>query len=216
MYWNGRERTGEDPKELIARSMHARTRSTQGDRRRRARNEEPIDLGLCPVTRNVVRRFRQLVDWSEPADGAKGRPEGGNYDVFLSFGSPDLKFARRVHEGLVRGTGSKVFFSDALVNHGPFGEEVDRALDGASAFVAVASRPEHLRRPWVRYEWGSFHNDVMARGEPEKAPYLAFVDGVSPDSLPRPFRWRGSLIDAKEMGYDAAIRKLCEMCKRVG
>ena len=110
--------------------------------------------------------------------------------MFISFGSEDEELARRVCARLNGEGNHRAFFSDATLNHGPFARQIDHALDTAWAFVAVGSRVEYLHKSWVRYEWESYHNDILSGRKPQQTPFVAFVTDIDLNDLPRPFRER--------------------------
>jgi hypothetical protein len=206
-YWNGRERTGKDLAAVIDQSLRAHAGRPEVTSEAAVGRHE-VQLDLCPVTRNVIRRCTRLAGPS--SHGAK-EPPPAPFDVFLSFGHQDRHLARQVYDGLSASPGRRVFFSDCTLDHGPFARQIDRALDTASAFVAVASRPEHFERPWVRYEWESFHNDILSgRKKEEDTPFIAFVSGVALRDLPRPFMQREAL-DAGGGRLEEALARLCAL-----
>src|SRR5205823_1174907 len=74
-------------------------------------------FGLCPVTRNVVKRY--LLTESDVEPSRKPPPESKNPDVFLSFPSEDRRLARKLIEYL-RARGRRVFFSEETMYHPNF------------------------------------------------------------------------------------------------
>lgn len=207
MYWNGLDRTGEEPAAVIKQRMIARARNRHGGEESSVGDSALPSFDLCPVTRNVILRFGQLA--SQPGLARAGEAAPERYQVFVSFASEDRAFAREAYTALRERFGETIFFSDVSLDYGPFGEQIDRALEQARALVLVGTRPEHLRKRWVQYEWGSFHNDVLSARKPESSSLVAFVDGLRIDQLPRPFRYYQSLIDTHAAGRDEALRLLC-------
>jgi len=192
VFWNGEDRTGDEPTSVIEDFLQHRGSSwaqVEETLRKNAAPNPPGDpLDLCPVTRTIVERHRQIraaeqVSSPFPATGS-------HFDVFVSFASEDLALARLVFNELSATANHQVFFSDVTMTGGAFGEQIDRALDSSWAFVAVGTRTEHLHKSWVEYEWRNFHNDLNSGRKPENSPFLAFVSGIDPQDLPRPFRVR--------------------------
>jgi len=146
--------------------------------------EKPLDL--CPATRHIIERYLYL---DAAALSTQPRPSGGaSVDIFISFHSQDADLASKVFRHLQGKKGRSVFFSNESLHQADFGHAIDRALDEAKYLVAVVTRPEYLERPYVRFEWWSFYNDILAKRKPE-AQLLAFVpQGVELRDLPRAFR----------------------------
>jgi hypothetical protein len=116
-------------------------------------------FGLCPVTRNVVKRY--LLAESKAIGDCQTAPETKSPDVFLSFPSEDRKLARKVFDYL-QAKGRRVFFSEETMYHPNFGNVIDEAIDGARALVVVCSQLERLLKSYVRYEWTAFHNTTTS------------------------------------------------------
>ncbi len=193
IYWDGEDRTGDEPKAVIGDFLKGRRSSwpqLEDHIRRNAAPEPPGDpFDLCPVSRTIVRRHLQLQATEPPAP-----TPGEAFEVFISFASEDRALARRVFDHLSATTRRRVFFSDLTLTGGAFGEQIDRALDSVWSFVAVGSRLEHLNKSWVSYEWRNFHNDLTSGRKPPHSPFLAFVSGIDPRDLPRPLRVQPAVI----------------------
>jgi hypothetical protein len=119
------------------------------------------------------------------------------YDVFLSHkqldpgGEPsrDAVLAREVFEYL-SGQGLRVFLGAVSLEQlgiAAYKKAIDDALDSAQVLVAVGTSAENLESQWVRYEWESFFNDILS-GRKTKGRVFSYVDGVSPNALPRTLR----------------------------
>lgn len=190
VYWDGEDRTGHELTDVIEAFLQRRGSSwgnLEENLRKNAAPNAPGDpLDLCPVTRTIIGRHRQL----RSAEQASPHfPTGGGpFDVFLSFASEDRTLAKRVFDELAVTANHRVFFSDVTMAGGAFADQIDSALDSARAFVAVGTRIEHLQKSWVKYEWRNFHNDLNSGRKPENSPFLAFVSGIDPRDLPRPLR----------------------------
>jgi hypothetical protein len=139
-------------------------------------------FGLCPVTRNLIRRFLLLEDRTLPLQGSQP-------DVFLSFASEDIAFASQVHSFL-RSCGNDVFFSEESVHESNFGDAIDRALKSAKSMVVVGTETRHFFKPWVRYEWQSFHNDILAGRKPWNTSLVTLAVNPDHDALPRALVFR--------------------------
>ncbi len=158
---------------------------------------------LCPVTKNLMKRHLLLqAEEAEPAAIAEA-----DFDVFISFSRTDTSAAKRVHDFLVE-KGYRVFFSEETLHESDFGPAIDAGLDSAACLVGVATKPENLKRPWVRYEWTTFFYDIMSKRKKHQNPMIvAFFSGFHPADLPRPFRlykW----IEYDECAFDRRLDEL--------
>jgi hypothetical protein len=120
-----------------------------------------------------------------------------HWDVFVSFknlgpdGHPteDSRLARQVFDRLSQIELSVFFSSISLESLGvsAYQKAIDNALDAAKVLVAVGTSPENLESQWVRYEWGSFYNDILS-GIKRDAKLFAYVKGIDIPHLPRVLR----------------------------
>lgn len=165
-----------------------------------------IPLDLCPVTRRIIRRYI----------ATQGQPpvvEGEPCDVFISFGQPDLKLANTVYDSIHARTSNRVFFSKETVQHSSFYPQINEALDSATHLIAVASRPEHLGREWVRYEWETFHAAILSGRKRRrlssggKPQLLSFIKGFKAVDLPTPL-WRYQAVEVTRRGLEPALTEL--------
>lgn len=151
-------------------------------------------FGLCPVTRNVIRRFL-LMEQDETSSVEERRsekvepPVSQAPDVFLSFASEDLPLAEQVYSFLQK-TGREVFFSNETLHQANFSDAVDDALRVAKSLVVVGTQTERFYKPWVRYEWQSFHNDILAGRKPWETPLVTLAELPDKSLLPRPLVFR--------------------------
>ena len=152
---------------------------------------------LCPVTRNLVRRYLRL-EHDEPTTSQIASdvpsPDSNTIkstkpDVFLTFASEDLPLARKVFSFL-RQKGRSVFFSQESIHQGNFGDAIDAALKEAKSLVVVGTAADYFFKPWVRYEWQSFHNDILGGRKPWDTPLVAFASRIDRESMPRPLMFR--------------------------
>ena len=160
-------------------------------------------FGLCPVTRNVIKRYLLMEDRAPVSASSR---TADSYDIFLSFSSEDRNLARKVFTFLRR-AGSRVFFSDETLHHTNFASAVDQALEVARAFVVVGTRLDRLQKPWVQYEWMSFHNDILSGRKPGNTPLLTLVSNVDPHAFPRPLCFR-QVITCDPIRPEPALRQL--------
>jgi hypothetical protein len=211
LFWNGQDRTGDDPVEVIEEYLLASSgRHLRNTETSATEEADAIRFGLCPVTRNIISRYLRLTETSSPAVALE---RNEHFDIFVSFGSEDRQLTCQVYNRLGKDGDRRVFFSDVTLNHRPFSRQIDRALDTSWALVAVGSRLEHLHKSWVQYEWESFHNDILSGHKPVHTPFVAFVTGVDPYDLPRPFRHRQA-IEGEPARLDEALKRLTELIRK--
>ena len=86
------------------------------------------------------------------------------FDVFLSVKNEDYDAVQKLFWFLVS-CGLKVFFARKSVDqigNAAYSDEIERALDEAKHMVVVTSNAEYLHSSYVRYEWRSFHNEIVS------------------------------------------------------
>lgn len=128
------------------------------------------------------------------------------WDVFICHASEDAPLAGQVADFLA-GRGKRVFFAPKNRSD-KFSQAIDEALESVSCLVAVATAPAHLSKPWLEYEWRSFHVDVCSGLKPGAAQLLSFIS-FSPSRLPRPLRFhRAVLFDPANL--EAGLETLAE------
>lgn len=209
-YWNGENRSHDDLMTVIGAFLKSRRSSWQQLNENLKKEAIPgcqnDALDLCPVTRTIVGRHKELLEADPWSSRTAARPR---YDVFLSFASEDLSFAKEVHSHLSKKC--SVFFSDLVDTRGGFSDQIDDALDVVGSFVAVGTHSNHLNKSWVKYEWRNFHNDMMSNRKAEDAPFFAFIRGMDVHDLPRPLRGQSAIMPDK-CGLEKA---LAQAAKRV-
>jgi hypothetical protein len=163
-------------------------RRTQRDRTEYRRETDKFDL--CPVTRNIIRRY---LDWrdqqpetsKQAEDITKQVREAAKTEVFISFRTEAEPIARRLADFL-RVRGHQPFFSaDSLAEMGEsdYCQAIDNALEAARCMVVIATRPEHFASGWVSYEWRSFLNEVHSKRK-QGGKLFTFVSGIEAGQLP--------------------------------
>jgi hypothetical protein len=121
------------------------------------------------------------------------------YDAFISYKNTDTerqrtedsRLAVQLHEHLQRG-GLRVFLSEmtlAEIGSHDFRDAIDDALEKTRVLITVATRVENLTSEWVKYEWQSFHGDMLSGDHPGGAifSYLTFSPSRE-NRLPRGLR----------------------------
>jgi len=206
IYWDGEQRSSEDPRAVIEAFLKSRGSSWQQLEENLRKDASPHPPGdpfdLCPVTRTIIGRHRKLRDADPPSP-----PPADPFDVFLSFASEDRGLARQVFDHF--STSRRVFFSDLTLTRGGFADQIDSALDAVRSFVAVGTSVDHLNKSWVKYEWRNFHNDMKSKRKAEDAPFFAIVSGMDPHDLPRPLREQ-SAVTVDQCGLETALAQAAQ------
>ncbi|UZR97873.1 toll/interleukin-1 receptor domain-containing protein [Chondrinema litorale] len=110
------------------------------------------------------------------------------YDIFLSFGSEDASFSRKLG-GTLRAYGFRVFMSnDSLSKEAgkSFFDQIDFALKSSHHFLLVCT-PNSMDSGWVKHEYQAFFNQFYIPSNGERRLMLMKGEGFSFDILPTLF-----------------------------
>jgi len=162
---------------------------------------------LCPIARGIISRYLRLSETERdkgptPIEGRLPRREG--FDVFISYGGEDVRLARRVYNYIQKNTGLSSFFSEEEMTDTDFGKVINDALSSAKCLVAVATNPEHLKKPHPEHEWNSFHLEML-HGK-EKRQIVSFIYGCDPMDLPWVLRHKEVVVCRSERDRGALKR----------
>lgn len=145
---------------------------------------------LCPVTRSIIlrqctRAKREEIELNHRSRSTCGKIR--SFDVFISFGSPDLEYARQIFQFVRDELGFSPFFApDILPTYSGFwSKSIDDALSSAAWFIAVATAPEHLERPEVNYEISTYRE---LHGCDKNHRFIPVISGFTHSLLPTPLR----------------------------
>ncbi|RPJ60469.1 MAG: TIR domain-containing protein [Acidobacteria bacterium] len=119
------------------------------------------------------------------------------FHVFVSFKNLDSKglptrdasLAKEVYDYLTS-RDLEVFLSNVTLEKlgvSEYMKAIDRALASADVLVAVGTSADNLDSQWVRYEWGSFFNDILS-GRKKSGRIYSYLDNVPIHALPRPLQ----------------------------
>ena len=118
-------------------------------------------------------------------------------EVFISFKNSDSMGRQTVDAGLARslhevltGRGIQTFFSNSsLLSLGQsvYKRAIDEALDSTRILVVVATCEEYLNSEWVRYEWESFHQDILS-GTKKNCQIIPYLGSIVREHTPRSLR----------------------------
>ena len=122
----------------------------------------------------------------------------GKYKVFISFKNTDngaeTKDAAMAHELYNALTENNIptFFSKVSIlesGEGDYRNLIDAALDDCSILIAVGTKKEYLESKWVKYEYASFHDDILSGiKDVNKCTVCSYIADMQQRELPRPLR----------------------------
>lgn len=118
-------------------------------------------------------------------------------EVFISFKNtdfsgnptPDRLLAQQLYDEL-NSRGIHTFFSDATLmslGQSVYKKAIDEALEMTKVMVVIASCREFLESQWVKYEWESFHQDILS-GMKKNAQIVPYFCPLSREQTPRSLR----------------------------
>ena len=118
-------------------------------------------------------------------------------DVFISFKNSDFsgnrtkdsEIAQNLYDELTA-RGISAFYSNAsLMSLGQsvYKRAIDEALECAKVLIIVSSCPEFLNSEWVKYEWESFHSDILS-GMKKNSQIIPYLGDISRENTPRSLR----------------------------
>ena len=118
-------------------------------------------------------------------------------DVFISFKNSDFSgsrtqdsiLAKQLYDELVS-RNIMVFFSNATLlslGQSVYKKSIDEALEHASILVVISSDIEYLNSEWVKYEWESFHHDILS-GLKRHAQIIPYFGNFTREQTPRSLR----------------------------
>ncbi|WP_374692495.1 TIR domain-containing protein [Accumulibacter sp.] len=127
------------------------------------------------------------------------------FDVFLSYrktddqgrSTRDSLLAREVFDFL-GARGVRCFLAEeslASTGQAQYKQFIGQVLDEVAVLVVVATSPENIESAWVRYEWESFHTDILSGRQ--RGTLLSYLDGVEVRDLPRTLRQNQAIAHAE-------------------
>lgn len=119
------------------------------------------------------------------------------FDVFISYKNSDAngertrdaEMAFALHDKLEE-QGISAFCSTlslTRMGQSAYKDAINDALDAARVLVVVGTSLDNILSPWVKYEWGSFHDDLLT-GRKSDGTLVSFTSGLDPNMLPRELR----------------------------
>ena len=123
---------------------------------------------------------------------------GKKYNVFISFKNlengkktSDCDIALELYKELSIRKNIVPFYSEVSLKElgeGKFKRVIDEALDECEIIIVVGSSIDYIESRWVRYEWESFHQDILS-GLKKHGEIITYVSGnISAFDLPRTLR----------------------------
>lgn len=118
-------------------------------------------------------------------------------EVFISFknsdfiGAPtrDSAIAKALYEELTARRIATFYSNSTLLSLGQsvYKKSIDEALETTKVLVIVSSSTEFLNSEWVKYEWESFHQDILSGMKPH-AQIVPYLGGFTREETPRSLR----------------------------
>jgi hypothetical protein len=142
------------------------------------------------------------------------------FDVFISFKNldpdglltRDSELAREVYQYLTR-QGLRPFMSSISLEQlgvAAYQRAIDDALDDVGVVVVVGTSRANLDSEWVRYEWESFHRDILNSSK-RHGRIFTYVEGLAPPDLPRPLRGYQMIVQGPD-----SLSRLCNFITASG
>lgn len=128
------------------------------------------------------------------------------YDVFISFkntdengqATEDAAIAQEIFKEL-EGHNICCFFSNIKLfefGESAYKEAIEDALDEAKVMICIATKLEHLKSNWVKYERESFHEDILSNRKKE-AYIIPYLKDIYANDVPRCLRGYETFIIGK-------------------
>ena len=123
---------------------------------------------------------------------------GKKYNVFISFKNLengkktlDCNIALEIYNELNTRENILPFYSEVSLKElgeSKFKRVIDEALDDCEIIIVVGSSIDYIESRWVRYEWESFHQDILS-GLKKHGEIITYIsEEVSTFELPRTLR----------------------------
>lgn len=120
-----------------------------------------------------------------------------NTEVFISFKNSDFsgnltqdaEIAKALYEELIQ-RGVATFFSNSTLmslGQSVYKRAIDEALDASKVLVLVSTDVRFIETEWVKYEWESFHQDIL-NGMKKNAQIVTYFDSFAREEIPRSLR----------------------------
>lgn len=202
-FFGGRPYEPQDLVRIINKGYLASRSPRRSEAQRKQLESQPNWFDLCPVTRQIISRYlawEERISTQVPPPPPRRRP----YKVFLCFKHEDADLASRLYQHLVE-RGLAVFYSEESIEIAGtsfYIQAIEDALDEAECLVVVGTRPEYFSAPWPRYEWRSFHNDILSEVKPNGRLFSLVTPEIDPRRLPRPLRLcEATIYDERDPQY---------------
>lgn len=118
-------------------------------------------------------------------------------DVFISFKNHDFegretidtRIAEEIYNELTSRKIDTFYSSSSLLSLGQsvYKRAIDDALEKTKILVVVSSKKEFLESEWVKYEWESFHQDILS-GLKKHCQIVTVFSDIERENIPRSLR----------------------------
>lgn len=118
-------------------------------------------------------------------------------EVFISFKNtdfsgnltPDRDIAQQLYDEL-HSRDIPTFFSDATLltlGQSIYKRAIDEALETTKVMIVISTNKDFLESQWVKYEWESFHQDILS-GMKRNAQIVPYFSHMTREQTPRSLR----------------------------
>lgn len=118
-------------------------------------------------------------------------------DVFISFKNHDFegrvtidtKIGEEIYNELTSRNIATFYSNSSLLSLGQavYKRAIDEALENTKVLVVVSSKKEFLESEWVKYEWESFHQDMLS-GLKKHCQIVTVFSDMGRENIPRSLR----------------------------
>lgn len=141
---------------------------TSEERNRWEGSKQPWDL--CPVTRRIIRRYRDFTNAYTPSFSSV-EP----HDILVCATSNDAGVAEEICRYVGEPTNSNPFLFIANEDNQPFSNQLNEAIEKAQYCVVVASAREYMDDPRIKRICLQFDDAIRSRRKPYSARLIPFV-----------------------------------------
>lgn len=183
LFYTGQPRDRGDVEQVVSKEFVPRMERVHHEWDSSKWHASTVKFGLCPVTRNIIIRYEQVLRENATTAPPPQPTKDGGYEVFISYPFSDGEargMAAELDQKLKK-AGKSVSRSGAH-RDSQFAKAINRALVSANSFVAVLTDPEQVYRSWIEYECTTFMT-LMHNGQKVDPKMLSLISGFDEHQL---------------------------------
>lgn len=158
-----------EPSQLMPTVKNALPLKIRSERQRQYYELCEHKFDLCPVTRQILKRYA-LRKRAVHSDSA--------IKVFISYGGDDVRWAEKVYNHLTKTTNA--FFFPRHCYEDTLSRTIDDALEQTQCIVVVGTSVDNINRDRCSYEW----KRCCANQAFKPVTVVPFISGITPVDLP--------------------------------